>query len=352
MASTARVALGMSGGVDSSVSAVLLARAGYEVVGVTCLFHDDDASQQAAEDAGQVCDSLGIRHVVADCTAAFEERVVRPFVSAYESGLTPSPCIRCNAVCKVPALMEVADQFSCDKVATGHYARIAQLQEDGRFVVKTGLDERKDQSYMLALLSQDQLGRLVLPLGAMTKTDVRLLAQERGLGVAQAPDSQDICFIDGDYRDFLHARGVGDEPGAIVTVDGEVVGSHTGLAGFTVGQRKGIGVAGPEPYYVVEKRPDTRELVIGTADQARIGSVRVAGMTWQAFDRLEAAREATVKLRYRSSPVACIIEPEGNDSVRVRLHRPQPTTAPGQFAVFYEGSTVLGGGMIEEVAQL
>ena len=346
-----RVALGMSGGVDSSVAAALLQRAGYEVVGVTCIFHDDEAARADAEAAARVCDVLGIRHAVADCAAAFEERVVQPFVRAYAEGLTPSPCVGCNASCKLPALLEVADQLGCGKVATGHYARIAQLSDSGRFVVKAGLDERKDQSYMLALLSQGQLARLVLPLGALTKAEVRVLAADMGLPVAEAPESQDICFIPGDYRDFLRERGVADEPGAIVDVDGAVKGSHDGLFGFTVGQRKGIGVAGPEPYYVVGKRPATRELVIGTADQARIGGVTVGGANWQAFERLDSAREAMAKLRYRSRGVACIMEPEGEDRVRVRLRSAQPTTAPGQYAVFYEGSTVLGGGMIEEVKQ-
>lgn len=346
-----RVALGMSGGVDSSVAAALLQRAGYEVVGVTCLFGDDEAARADAEAAARVCSVLGIRHAVADCTAAFEERVVQPFVRAYAEGLTPSPCVGCNASCKLPALLEVADQLGCGKVATGHYARIAQLSENGRFVVKAGLDERKDQSYMLALLSQGQLARLVLPLGALTKAEVRVLATEMGLPVAEAPESQDICFISGDYRDFLHERGVADEPGAIVDADGTVKGTHDGLFGFTVGQRKGIGVAGPEPYYVVGKRPATRELVIGTADQAKIEGVTVGGANWQAFERLDSACEAMVKLRYRSRGVACIMEPEDEDRVRVRLRSAQPTTAPGQYAVFYEGSTVLGGGMIEEVKQ-
>lgn len=356
-----RVALGMSGGVDSSVAAVLLQRAGYEVVGVTCLFHDDEASRGDAAAAEEVCRTLGIDHAVADCTAQFTARVVEPFVEAYAAGLTPSPCVGCNASCKLPALIEVADQLECGKVATGHYARIAQLSANGRFVVKTGLDERKDQSYMLALLSQEQLARLVLPLGALTKADARLIAHDCGLPVADAPESQDVCFIPGDYRDFLRAHGVEDAPGPIVDAAGAVLGEHAGLSGFTVGQRKGIGVAGPEPYYVIAKRPAARELVVGTAAEARIRKVRVGALNWQAFDRLDAECEAMVKLRYRSQGVACIITPEHTDlartasaeagGVEATLISPQPTTAPGQYAVFYEGATVLGGGVIEEVTQ-
>ena len=351
----------MSGGVDSSVAAVLLQRAGYEVVGVTCVFHDDEASRGDVRAAQEVCQSLGIDHAVADCTQQFEACVVRPFVDAYARGLTPSPCVGCNATCKVPALLEVADQLGCGKVATGHYARVAQLTDLGRFVVKTGLDAKKDQSYMLALLSQEQLSRLLLPLGGMTKTDTRLVAGDCGLPVADAAESQDVCFIPGDYRDFLKSRGVQDAPGDIVTTSGERVGRHSGLFEFTVGQRKGIGVAGPEPYYVIEKRADAKELVIGTADEARISSVVVGETRWQAFPALDAPRECMVKLRYRSRSVACIITPRksGSDDagsgtgsdVEVSLCTPQPTTAPGQYAVFYEGSTVLGGGMIKEVRQ-
>lgn len=361
MESARRVALGMSGGVDSSVAAVLLQRAGYEVVGVTCVFHNDEATERDIESAQAVCQTLGIDHAVADCSQQFEACVVQPFVSAYAAGLTPSPCMGCNATCKVPALLEVADQLGCEKAATGHYARVAQLTDTGRYVIKSGLDQHKDQSYMLALLSQDQISRLLLPLGAMTKADTRLVAHDCGLAVADAAESQDVCFISGDYRDFLKSRGVNDEPGNIVTMAGEAVGRHSGLFGYTVGQRKGIGVAGPEPYYVVEKRAATQELVIGTAQDARIGAVYVDGLTWQAFPRLEGTRECMVKLRYRSRGVACIITPRRSDfdcknpvrecGVDVILRTPQPTTAPGQYAVFYEGSTVLGGGMIKEVKQ-
>lgn len=344
-----RIALGMSGGVDSAVSAALLQRAGYEVVGVTCRFRDNAATEQAVADAAAVCAQLGIPHVVAGCVETFEECVVEPFVASYAAGLTPSPCVGCNARCKVPTLLAVADERGCDRVATGHYARIARLSDTGRFGVLTALDARKDQSYMLSLLSQEQLARLVLPLGAMTKAEVRIIAADLGLAVAEKAESQDNCFIDGDYRPFLHAHGVQDEPGPIVDGAGAVLGRHEGLANYTVGQRKGIGVAGPEPYYVVEKRPATGELVVGFAQDALIDAVVVGAMNWQAFASLGESYGAMVKLRYRSRPCACIIEPEDNQRVRIALRSPQPTTAPGQYAVLYDGDTVLGGGMIEEV---
>ena len=309
-----RVALGMSGGVDSAVSAALLMRAGYEVVGVTCRFTDDAAADRAVGDAAAVCARLGLRHVEWDCAALFESAVVQPFVDAYAAGLTPSPCVGCNACCKLPSLLAAADELGCESVATGHYARIAQLADSGRYVVKCALDARKDQSYMLALLSQEQLARLVLPLGGTTKAEVRVLAADLGLTVAEKPESQDVCFIEGDYRAFLRARGVDDRPGTIVDCAGAVLGRHD--------------------------------------DEARISSVLTGPVRWQALACLDGPRAASVKLRYRSRAVPCIIEPEPEGRVRAVLREPQPTTAPGQFAVFSVGDTVLGGGMIEEVASV
>ncbi|MCL2826442.1 MAG: tRNA 2-thiouridine(34) synthase MnmA [Eggerthellaceae bacterium] len=395
MAKKPRIALGMSGGVDSAVSAALLRDAGYEVVGVTCVFHDGGAARSglaapgvsgaaatatgdgaafatgetaasalgdtaatatgdvaatATGDAKAVCDLLGIEHVVVDCTAEFEETVVSPFVRAYESGQTPSPCVGCNAGCKIPSLLRCADDLGCESVATGHYARIARLVENGRFMVATALDATKDQSYMLALLSQEQLARLVLPLGAATKVEVRILAGDLGLPVANKPESQDICFIDGSYEDFLASRGVADRPGAIVNAAGEVLGRHEGLFRYTLGQRKGICVAASKPYYVIAKREAENELVIGFQSEAMLSEVRLDSVNWMAFECLERPLDCMVKLRYRSRLAPCTVEPQAGDgghgAVRVRLKTPQPITAPGQFAVFYLGDTLLGGGMI------
>lgn len=346
-----RIALGMSGGVDSAVAASLLQRSGYEVVGVTCLFQDDEASKRAATDAAAVCACLGIEHVVWLCESAFEQCVIDPFVHAYAQGLTPSPCVECNARCKIPQLMAAADKHGCAQVATGHYARIAHLLDNERFVVKTALDARKDQSYMLALLSQEQLARLVLPLGAMTKAEVRIVADDLELPVAHKAESQDVCFIEDDYRAFLHTRGVQDTPGNIVNRAGDVLGHHQGLANFTVGQRKGLGIAAPQPYYVIEKRPQTAEVVVGFAAETTISGVWVGQINWQAFQNPGKPLEAFVKLRYRSRAVACIMNPEETGGAYLALRSPQPTTAPGQYAVLYAGDTVLGGGMIKEVEQ-
>lgn len=344
-----RIALGMSGGVDSAVSAAVLMRAGYEVVGVTCLFTDHEKSHAAVLDARGVCELLGIEHVVWECSDAFEREVVGSFAEGYAHGLTPSPCVSCNARCKVPQLLAAADTLGCEKAATGHYARIARLEESGRFVVKAALDASKDQSYMLSQLTQTQLVRLVLPLGAATKADVRVLAADLALPVADKPESQDICFIEGDYRAFLDGRGVHSEPGAIVDACGTVLGRHEGLVRYTIGQRKGIGIAAPEPYYVIGKRFERNELVVGFKDETLIESVTVASPNWQAFDALAEPLDCMVKLRYRSARVACTVCPHDDGAVDVRLVSPQPTTAPGQHAVFYRGDTVLGGGMIVEV---
>lgn len=344
-----RVALGMSGGVDSAVSAAVLMRAGYTVVGVTCLFAFDEKSRAAAEDAAAVCELLGIEHEVWECEDAFERSVVQPFVNDYAQGLTPSPCVSCNALCKLPQLFAAADDLGCEKAATGHYARIARLEGNGRFVVKAALDASKDQSYMLSQLTQAQLSRLVLPLGAATKADVRVLAADLGLPVADKPESQDICFIEGDHLSFLEERGIADAPGAIVDAQGRVLGSHKGLFRYTIGQRKGIGIAGPEPYYVIGKHFDRNELVVGFKRATFIDAVRVARPNWQAIESLEAPLDCMVKLRYRSVKAACTVAPCSEGSLDVRLVSPQPTTAPGQHAVFYVGETVLGGGMIEAV---
>ena len=351
MGKNRRVALGMSGGVDSSVSVEILKRAGYDVVGVTCVFHEDESSRVAVRDAAKVCERMGISHVAPDCTELFERQVVHPFVHDYANCLTPSPCIGCNVRAKFPSLIAAADKLGCDWVATGHYARIVRADEGAqeRFAVARALDARKDQSYMLSLLTQEQLARIVFPLGGMTKTEVRLIAADLGLEVADKPESQDVCFIDGDYRPFLHTHGVEDVPGPIVNRAGEVLGTHDGLANFTVGQRKGIGVSGPVPYYVLEKRAADHALVVGCAEDALICEVVAGPVNWQAVSALQEPCEAMVKLRYRSTPAACIMEPRENGRVLVRLRDAQPTTAPGQYAVFYKGSTVLGGGMIEEV---
>lgn len=343
-----RVALGMSGGVDSSVAVAVLQHEGYEVVGVTLVLRDAPEARDAARDAAAVCARLGAEHHVVEGLEGFERAVAGPFAAAYGAGLTPSPCVGCNAAVKLPMLLAAADRLGCDAVATGHYARVGLL-EGGRRAVLTALDHGKDQSYMLAALTQPQLVRLVLPLGGMTKLAVRTVAADLGLACADAPESQDVCFAPQGYRAFLAERGVTGEPGPILLPDGREVGRHQGLVAYTVGQRKGIGVAGPGPYYVLEKRAADNALVVGPAAEATLTQVETGPVNWQAVDGLDAPADALVKLRYRSHPAPCIIVPREDGGATVRLREPQPLTAPGQWAVFYQGCTVLGGAMIEEV---
>lgn len=344
-----RIVLGMSGGLDSSVAVHILQSQGFEVLGVTCVCVEDEGTPSLLADAQAVCDRFGVEHIVRWSVDLFERRVIRPFVEAYASGLTPSPCVGCNPDAKLAELLAVADELGCDFVATGHYARVVHNGENGRFAVAVARDTAKDQSYMLSRLSQEQLSRLVLPLGELTKEQVREMA--RGLGMAkmaEKAESQDICFAPRGYRELLARYGVVASPGPIL-LDGAVVGEHTGLVDYTVGQRKGIGVAGPVPYYVTGKNACANELYIGDADAARVSELIVRDVAWQAISGLTDSVEAEVKLRYRSAACPCIIEPASNCRVMVRLASPQSATAPGQFAVFYEGSTVLGGGVIEEV---
>lgn len=386
----ARVALGMSGGVDSSVAARLLTDAGLEVVGITCVFVDDEASQKAVEDARCVAEQLGIAHEARDRTAAFSCHVIDAFVDEYAAGRTPSPCVVCNRACKIPALIDAADELGCDFVATGHYANVVRRRD--RFAIAQAAYAPKDQSYMLAMLSQDQLKRLLLPLGSLNegKAAVRALAREWDLPVASKSDSQDICFIHGSHLDFLANRGLAGKPGRIVSLDGKVLGRHEGLHRYTIGQRKGLNIGGaPEPYYVVEKRPGTNELVVAFASEAMIGSVRVSRMAWQAIAPEEVAQRCdeqgsfpcSVKLRYRQAAMPCqlvlgahdfvdenyarregfeggernrtetLLDAEA-DSVQVVLEDPQATTAPGQYAVFYDEGVVIGGGVIERTMRV
>ena len=340
------IALGLSGGVDSATSAALLLSEGYRVTGVTCIFHDDEASRAAVSDAEEVCRFLGIDHVVYEAQQVFDEVVVQPFVEECCAGLTPSPCVTCNRFCKIPVLCKAADDLGCEKIATGHYARVVEDLDAGRFTLKRALDETKDQTYMLSLLTQDQLARLVLPLGGYTKAEVRHYAQAHGIPVAHRPESQDLCFIAGDYRDFLLDAGIEDQPGSIKTLNGEVVGQHEGLHRYTLGQRKGLGVALGEPQFVVSKDTLDNALVIAPKRDAFITSVEVAEVNWMLA---MPEGPCTVKIRYRSAPVLATLLALDANRVRVTFNEPQTLTAPGQCCAFYQGSVLLGGGIIDKV---
>ena len=339
----------MSGGVDSAVAAALLAEEGYRVFGITCDFHIADSNaENSSDDARAVCDVLGIPHVHVDCREQFATRIVDAVVRDCRMGLTPSPCVSCNRLVKFPVLFEAALDLGCNYIATGHYASIHMVTEGMRCIFK-GRDNAKDQSYMLAYVTRDILAKLVLPLGGMTKCEVRAYAEKLHLPVAHKQDSQDICFAPHGYRALLASCGMSDAPGDFVDASGAVLGSHTGFSDYTIGQRKGIGIAAPEPLYVLEKQPAQNRILVGTKSEAVITGVIVRDVVWQAFADEPESVDAEAKLRYRSSQVRCHVESLGGGRYRVELENEQEITAPGQFAVFYNGECVLGAGVIESV---
>ncbi len=337
----------MSGGVDSSVAAALLLQQDMSVEGVTmkqtaglCC---DIGSAQA------VCSHLGIPHHMIDAQQSFEKFVVRDFISEYRAGRTPNPCIRCNDLIKFQHLLTYAREQGFDALATGHYARVEHNAAAARFLLKKGIDPGKDQSYFLYRLTQDQLASVLFPLGGMHKTDVRDLARRLGLPAAERPESQEICFVpNDDYRSFLkeHAPSL-LRPGETVMTDGKVVGRHEGIALFTVGQRRKLGVAAGERLYVVRIEPDTNRVVLGRLSELQTREMIVGNLSWTALPDLSAPLEAAVKIRYRSPYVPAVIHPFDRKALRIVFTRPVPGVCPGQSAVFYDDDVVIGGGTIE-----
>ncbi len=353
-----RVLMAMSGGVDSSVSALVLRDAGFDVEGVTLkLFDNDDAcivdeksccSLKDAEDARQVCLELGIPHFVYNFTRTFNEAVIDRFCESYLNCLTPNPCIDCNRHVKFEALQERRRELGFDYVATGHYARRCFNEATGRYELKRGIDANKDQSYVLFHLSQDTLAHMLFPLGELTKPRVRALAESHGFINAQKAESQDICFVpDGDYATFIAKRtGEAFEPGPIVNREGKVLGEHTGLIHYTIGQRKGIGVAAPEPLYVFAKDPLCNELVVDTDANTLCTSIEVEDVNFIARASLSQPERFTVKSHYRQTARPATVEQTGDASIRISFAEPQRACAPGQAAVVYDDGTVVCGGTI------
>jgi tRNA-specific 2-thiouridylase len=345
----------MSGGVDSSVAAALTQEAGYEVIGVTLkqwVGPDGEMPTSGcctvadAEDARRVAAQLGVPYYVLDYVDEFVSAVVEPFGADYLAGRTPNPCIECNRRVRFSALFERMDALGADVLVTGHHARIRGGDEGWRLL--RAVDGAKDQSYVLHMLGQRELGRIRLPIGEMTKTEVRERATSLGLRTAAKPDSQDICFVKSDYRAFLDSVLPGAaRSGDVIATDGTVLGSHEGVSRFTIGQRKGLGIAVGEPRYVVDIHPATAQVVVGSYDELLAGGCLVLGVTFVAGEP-PPARDVEVKVRYRSKPIPASLEPVGA-GWRVVFAEPTPAPAPGQSAVFYDGDVVLGGGVIEEV---
>lgn len=362
--SARRVLVAMSGGVDSSVAAALLVERGYEVVGVTmktfCYSENDGPSKtccglQGIQDARRVADALDIPHYVFDVEEEFGRDVIDDFVSEYARGRTPNPCVRCNSNTKFRDLLRRGRALGCDAIASGHYARI-EHPEGERPVLRRAVDRKKDQTYFLWGLPEELLPVLRFPLGELTKPEVRERARELELRTADKPESQEICFVPtGDYRDFLSrrlpTRHRALEPGPIVTSDGRTVGEHDGYAGFTVGQRRGLGGGFSQRMYVLEIRPETREVVVGPRDELYSERARIGELQWLA-EAPRPGQEVDVQVRYGAEAVtATVLEPEAPEaddgpSLSVRFHRPQPAVTPGQSGVVYRGDRLVGGGRI------
>ncbi len=347
-----RAVIALSGGVDSSVAAALLAEAGHEVVAVTLVQWLPLAGCERGgcgcgdlEDARRVAAHLGIPHHALDYTHVFREAVVEPFAAAYRRGLTPNPCIECNRRVRFGALLEEAARLGGDLLATGHYARVRR--DDGGLHLLRGADEAKDQSYVLFMLGQEQLSRLAFPLSEMEKDEVRRRARALGLPSAERTESQDLCFAGpGGYRAFLreHFPEAG-RPGLIVDTAGREIGRHAGVEDFTVGQRRGLGIAGGEPRYVLEVDPVGATVVVGGAADLAAGGCRMGQASWVA-GTAPAGGGLEVKLRYRSPAVAARLEPAGAGEWAIHFAEPQPAVTPGQAAVLYRGDEVVGGGTI------
>jgi tRNA-specific 2-thiouridylase len=352
-----RIAVALSGGVDSATAAALLVAQGYAVIGVTMrLWREppDPCLGEPAplcdliERARAVADALRIPHHVVDASLHFKERVVDRFIAEYSAGRTPNPCLYCNRHLKFGLLLAQAFDLGAERLATGHYARV-RLSADGQtFQLLKGIDERKDQSYVLHVLGQAELARLTFPLGSLTKGRVRRLAREQGLPVAQEEESQDLCFVyDKDYRRFLlrYAPQI-YAPGPILDTEGHEIGRHRGLASYTIGQRSGIGIAAPQALYVLRLDVERNALIVGPKSALGCDHLIAQDVNWISGQPPDHAISATVKIRYRARPVSATVTSLPGSRARVDLDAPLRDITPGQGVVFYDGDVVLGGGLI------
>jgi tRNA-specific 2-thiouridylase len=349
------VLVAMSGGVDSSVAAMLLYERGYRVIGgMMSLWAEEGGpanrccSPEAEQLARQVCRNLGVPFHLFDYRAEFKESVVDRFVAEYARGRTPNPCLACNQSIKFGLLLKRAAELGADYLATGHYARVRRV--DSQYQLLQGVDPGKDQSYVLYMLGQEELAHLLLPLGEYTKEQVRAIARDRGLPVADREESQEICFAMGDYRRFLTTqRGVILEPGPILNEEGAVLGRHHGLPAYTVGQREGLGVSAPRALYVLEIDVERNALVVGPRQRLARSELRAGAVSFVSGKPPARPVEVWAKIRYRAAGAGATLTYLGGGEATVRFVEAQPAITPGQGVVFYSGDVVIGGGIIEEV---
>ncbi len=344
-----KVVVAMSGGVDSSVTAALLVKQGYEVVGLTMRLGLDSLSvpelkADPAVDAARVAEQLGIEHHVIDFGEFFHQQVITPFCQEYQDGRTPNPCINCNKKLKFGKLLDKAQELGGEYLATGHYVRTSE--QSGRLYIRKAIDPKKDQSYFLFALDQQQLSRCLFPLGELTKEQVREIAAELGLVVAQKGESQDICFIpDGNYIEFLEQNGIIRSGGEIVHVSGQVLGQHQGVHRYTIGQRKGLGIGWTEPLYVIALDVPGKKVIVGEKEYLSSDSLEVSTCNW-SIPVPQSALLCRCRIRYRHQETPARVEPLADGGALVRFDEAQSGVTPGQAAVFYDGDLVIGGGWI------
>ncbi len=341
--------IGMSGGVDSSVAAWLTQQAGFSCLGATMRLHDRSCGgSDDVADARAVAQRLGFDHVVLSMEEDFARNVMEDFVTAYESGLTPNPCIRCNKTMKFGRMLEEGKRLGCGVVVSGHYARIRQDAQTGRYLLCRAADRAKDQTYFLACLSQEQLKHIRFPLGDLTKEEVRAIAAAQGFGNAKKKDSQDICFVPGgDYVAFMEAyTGKTYPQGAYLDLTGRVIGSHRGAVGYTIGQRKGLGIALGAPAYVCRKDMAQNTVTLGPNEALFSRELRARDMTYFPFPALTEPMAVTAKTRHSQHEQGATVYPEADGTVRVVFDSPQRAITPGQAVVLYQGDLVIGGGTI------